>query len=218
MANNKDLANGLVGAALTSAATTLVLQAGYGDSMPTAPFFLTITPAGQLSTKGNSEIVNVIARTGDTLTIERAKKGTTAKPFSVGDVVSNGIYVDGTFDTLDVAGDIYSNGRNLSINNDYSLAEKSTGVKWVDGKTVYQKVISIPYSGGTVSHLHGIPIDNFVSAAMSLSGEALPIFNPVHLGHSVGAWATKTAVNVRSGADAPKSGTVVAVLTYTKTI
>ena len=110
MANKKDLANGLIGTALTSAATTLVLQSGYGDSMPAVPFFLTITPAGQLSTRGNSEIVNVTARTGDTLTIERAQKGTAAREFSIGDIVSNSIYADGSFDSLDVDGDIYSNG------------------------------------------------------------------------------------------------------------
>ena len=113
MANQKDLANGLIGTALTSVATTLVLQAGYGDSMPAVPFFLTITPAGQLSTMGNSEIVRVTARTGDTLTIERAQKGTTYRAFSIGDIVSNSIYADGSFDSLDVNGDIYSNGKNL---------------------------------------------------------------------------------------------------------
>lgn len=105
MANQKNLANGLIGTALTSADTTLVLQAGYGDSMPAVPFFLTITPAGQLSTMGNSEIVRVTARTGDTLTIERAQKGTAARAFSIGDIVSNSIYAEGSFDSLDVAGE-----------------------------------------------------------------------------------------------------------------
>ena len=105
MANQKDLANGLIGTALTSVATTLVLQAGYGDSMPAVPFFLTLTPAGQLSTMGNSEIVRVTARTGDTLTIERAQKGTTSRAFSIGDIVSNSIYAAGSFDSLDVNGE-----------------------------------------------------------------------------------------------------------------
>ena len=105
MANQKDLANGLIGTALTSVATTLVLQAGYGGSMPAVPFFLTITPAGQLSTRGNSEIVRVTARTGDTLTIERAQKGTTSRAFSIGDIVSNSIYAAGSFDSLDVNGE-----------------------------------------------------------------------------------------------------------------
>jgi len=94
MANKKDLATGLIGTALTSSATTLVLQTGYGAGMPATPFFLTLTPVGQLSTLGNSEIVSVTARSTDTLTIVRAQKGTTAKAFAVGDIVANGVYVD----------------------------------------------------------------------------------------------------------------------------
>ena len=105
MANQKNLANGLIGTALTPSATTLVLQAGYGGSMPAVPFFLTLTPAGQLSTRGNSEIVRVTSINGDTLTIERAQKGTAARAFSIGDIVSNSIYAEGSFDSLDVAGE-----------------------------------------------------------------------------------------------------------------
>ena len=94
MANKKDLATGLIGTALTTSATTLVLQSGYGAGMPSVPFFLTLTPAGQLSTLGNSEIVSVTARTGDSLTIVRAQKSTTARAFAVGDVVANAVYAE----------------------------------------------------------------------------------------------------------------------------
>ena len=130
MANQKDLANGLIGTALTSVATTLVLQAGYGGSMPAVPFFLTLTPAGQLSTRGNSEIVNVTARTGDTLTIERAQKGTTARAFSVGDVVSNSLYTDEKWgqDNIDTT----------SFN--FDATERPIGKR--GGKVVYQKILS----------------------------------------------------------------------------
>ena len=133
MANQKDLANGLIGTTLTSEATTLVLQAGYGNSMPAVPFFLTITPAGQLSTRGNSEIVNVTARTGDTLTIERAQKETTARAFSVGDVVSNSIYTDEkwTSDNIDWATfDPFV----------YSTTERRVGT-WLEGNPVYRKTV-----------------------------------------------------------------------------
>ncbi len=160
MANQKDLANGLIGTTLTSEATTLVLQAGYGDSMPAVPFFLTITPAGQLSTRGNSEIVNVTARTGDTLTIERAQKGTAARAFSIGDIVSNSIYAEGSFDSLDVDGDIYSNGVKVSTYQplDYSTSEQDTGVKWIDGKTIYKNTVNFGVlPNNTVKHVaHGI--------------------------------------------------------------
>lgn len=95
MANIKNLANGIV---LTppsgTSGTTLVLESGYGAIMPATPFFLTCTPSGQLSTMGNSEIVQVTARSTDTLTIVRAQKGTTARTMSAGWVVGNGVYAE----------------------------------------------------------------------------------------------------------------------------
>lgn len=95
MANNtKNLANAIVATDISTSATTLVLEAGYGASMPATPFFLTCTPPGQLSTLGNSEVVLVTARTSDSLTIEREKKGTMAKEIKTGWVVSNSVYVE----------------------------------------------------------------------------------------------------------------------------
>lgn len=48
--------------------------------------------------------------------------------------------------TLDVAGDIYSNGEKLAtearLEPDYSTGEQLTGRKWIDGKSIYLKVIS----------------------------------------------------------------------------
>jgi microcystin-dependent protein len=94
--NTKNLANGTVLTAPSPATsgTTLVLDSGYGSAMPAVPFFLTLTPPGQLSTMGNSEVVLVTARSTDTLTIVRAMKSTTARSIASGWVVSNSIYVE----------------------------------------------------------------------------------------------------------------------------
>lgn len=96
MANKKNLAAGIVATAPSpdTSGTTLVLQAGYGASMPPTPFYLTLTPPNQLSTVGNSEIVYVTARSGDTLTIQRAKRGTSAKSIEAGWIVANGVYAE----------------------------------------------------------------------------------------------------------------------------
>lgn len=94
MSNRKNLANAILALGVSTSDTTWVLEAGYGDEMPAVPFELTATPFGQLSTMGNSEIVRVTARTTDTLTVVRAQKGTTAKAFIAGAVVSNGISTD----------------------------------------------------------------------------------------------------------------------------
>lgn len=140
MAYKKDLATGLIGRAIDTKATSLVLQSGYGASMPRVPFYLTLTPATQLSTQGNSEIVLVTGRTSDTLTITRAQKNTTAKSFAVGDIVAAGSYAD-------------------DENGVYSTSEIDTGMVWIDGRPIYRKVIrgTVNMTGNSTSRLaHGI--------------------------------------------------------------
>lgn len=141
MAYKKDLATGLIGRDIDTKATSLVLQSGYGASMPTVPFYLTLTPATQLSTQGNSEIVLVTGRTSDTLTITRAQKNTTAKSFAVGDIVAAGSYAD-------------------DENGVYSTSEIDTGMVWIDGRPIYRKVVrgTVNLIGGynTSSLPHGI--------------------------------------------------------------
>lgn len=141
MAYKKDLATGLIGRAIDTKATSLVLQSGYGASMPKVPFYLTLTPATQLSTQGNSEIVLVTGRTSDTLTITRAQKNTTAKSFAVGDIVAAGSYAD-------------------DENGVYSTSEIDTGMVWIDGRTIYRKVVrgTVNMTGGynTSKLPHGI--------------------------------------------------------------
>lgn len=140
MAYKKDLATGLIGRAIDTKATSLVLQSGYGASMPKVPFYLTLTPATQLSTQGNSEIVLVTGRTSDTLTITRAQKNTTAKSFAVGDIVAAGSYAD-------------------DENGVYSTSEIDTGRVWIDGRPIYRKVVrgTVNMTGNSTSRLaHGI--------------------------------------------------------------
>lgn len=140
MAHKKDLATGLIGRAIDTKATSLVLQSGYGASMPAVPFYLTLTPATQLSTQGNSEIVLVTGRTSDTLTITRAQKNTTAKSFAVGDIVAAGSYAD-------------------DENGVYSTSEIDTGMVWIDGRPIYRKVVrgTVNMTGNSTSRLaHGI--------------------------------------------------------------
>lgn len=141
MAYKKDLATGLIGRAIDTKATSLVLQSGYGASMPKVPFYLTLTPATQLSTQGNSEIVLVTGRTSDTLTITRAQKNTTAKSFAVGDIVAAGSYAD-------------------DENGVYSTSEIDTGMVWIDGRPIYRKVVrgTVNVAGGYNTSIlpHGI--------------------------------------------------------------
>lgn len=93
MANKKDLANGVVSNNPGSSGTTIDI-ASYGSYMPSTPFYATVCPTDELSTPGNSEIVSVTARSGDSLTVTRAQKSTTAKNISEGWILVNGVYTD----------------------------------------------------------------------------------------------------------------------------
>ena len=92
--NKENLANAFINGSLSDTATSVDLKAGYVTYQPTTPYFATITPFGELSTKANSEIVKVTNISSDTLTIVRGQRGTTAKNFSDGAIFSNGIYVE----------------------------------------------------------------------------------------------------------------------------
>lgn len=142
-ANRKNLANGILSLGVSETDTTWVLQNGYGAGMPAVPFYLTATPFGQLPTIGNSEIVNVTARSGDTLTVTRGAKGTTAKAFDAGAVVANAIYDDEkwTSDNIDWA---------TFAPVVYSTTEQRIGT-WIDGKPVYRQVFTgtITVAAGT---------------------------------------------------------------------
>ena len=153
MSNRANLANGLTASALDATTNTLRLQPGYAVSMPPVPFYLTITPFGQLPTMGNSEIVQVTAVSGDNLNIVRAQKGTVRKAFSANSVVSNCVYADDKIgaDNIDFT---------TMPDYKYSTEEQDTGQKWIDGRPIYRKVVrgTVNMTGGfnTSSLPHGI--------------------------------------------------------------
>lgn len=218
MANRKNIANGILAANLTTSATTMTLETGYGSGMPAVPFSLTITPTGQLSTAGNSEIVTVTARSGDTLTITRAQKGTTAKAFTAGAVVANGIYADEKWgaDNIDF--------ETLKFGN-YSTSEVDTGFTWIDGKKIYKKTIncgSLP-NVSTTNTPHGIVYDYIVSFSGTAKLGTGTIINLPHVSEStemgprVPIYITTTNIVIVSGSDRSGSRAYVTIY-YTKPV
>lgn len=167
MANKKDLAVGLLNASINTSVTTIVLQSGQGALMPAVPFFATITPAGQLSTAANSEIVSVTAVATDTLTVVRAQKGTTAKSFSASDVLGNGVYVDDIVTT-----DPWANWTPTLTNSGGSISATATVAKWTQiGKTVlWQAVISISSVSGGGALGISAPVASATAGVMTGSG------------------------------------------------
>lgn len=145
MAFNANLANAFLAAPIDNTATSISLQTGQGANMPTTlPYKLTLVPFGQLPTKLNSEIILVTARSTDTITVTRGVGGTTARSFSQGDIISNGVYIE-----------------NSTAIGDISISLRETpeaGRLFMDGATytkvayplLYQFVINNPAYGTTV--------------------------------------------------------------------
>lgn len=71
--------------------TSLILAAGGGALMPTAPFNAVVWPVGALPLGGNAEVVRVTAISTDTLTIVRQQEGSSARAITVGDQFSAAI-------------------------------------------------------------------------------------------------------------------------------
>lgn len=87
-ANN---AQTVLAAGINATATTLTVNTGTGNLFPspvsgTSFFKLTLVDS---ATGSLSEIVHVTSRTGDTMTIERAQEGTTARIWSANDIAAN---------------------------------------------------------------------------------------------------------------------------------
>lgn len=103
--NDKNLASGVLASSVASSATTLSVNCGTGSSStltgvwPSVPFYITVMPASPSAGVANSldsEIMQVTAITSNgatvTMTVSRGKKGTTAKSFGEGSIVTNSIY------------------------------------------------------------------------------------------------------------------------------
>lgn len=93
--------NGAIGTILTApsgtSGTSTVLNSGQGSLMPTVPYYATAYPQGVIPNPTNWEIVQVTARSTDTLTIVRGQKGSTARTWAAGWILANGIYEDDLF-------------------------------------------------------------------------------------------------------------------------
>lgn len=113
MASIQNLASGVLTADITSSATSLGVSCGSGSSAtltavwPNTPFFITVMPSRPVVGVANSldsEIMKVtalsVANNVITMTVTRAQKNTSAKAFSEGAIVTNGIYIDDILDNV----------------------------------------------------------------------------------------------------------------------
>lgn len=68
--------------------TSLAVQAGHGARFPDVPFRAVVWPPLNIPTQDNAEIVDVTAVVVDTLTLVRAREGSSARAVAVGDQIA----------------------------------------------------------------------------------------------------------------------------------
>lgn len=102
MDNKRNLLNLVLLGQLSTVDTIVRFDSNYTSILPEPPFYMTISPVGQLSTPINSEIVLVTQTDYGFMIVERGKKGTDPKQFENGAIMSSGIYAE----TAPAIGDI----------------------------------------------------------------------------------------------------------------
>lgn len=119
MANLKDFATSTVATAPSPATsgTSLVVESGHGARFPSATFYATAHPDGELPTLDNAELLQVTNVSTDTLTIVRAQGDTTAKSIATGWRISNVIRASDYANLAGVSGGQTLSGSNTSSEN-----------------------------------------------------------------------------------------------------
>ena len=122
MANTKNLASGTLAEDISNSDTLVLVYVGNGSAAtikavwPTAPFYITVmphSPVAGVSNSMDSEVMKVTAVGNDqvgnvALTVDRAQKATTAKSFTSGAIVTNGIYVEDMLDKFYPVGTVFT--------------------------------------------------------------------------------------------------------------
>ena len=85
--NKSNLAATLLSSSISSSTETITVDSA--SILPSAKFYATITPANGLSNNTNSEIILVRSVSGNTLTVTRGQRGTTARAFDAGAILFN---------------------------------------------------------------------------------------------------------------------------------
>lgn len=157
----KNNATALLAASISTSGTTLVLAAGAGSSFPVitgSDYF-----HGTLYDSANNfEIVKVTARTGDSLTIERAQEGTIALAFSSGDAFAQRV----------TASDLSDFAQKSNVNaftNDNSFTGITTFAGDIQASTAS---FSGAIAGATATFSSSVTGNSFSGAGTGLTGTA----------------------------------------------
>lgn len=100
MANNMTI--GFLATAITDENVTIDIDATYNPYFPSAPFYITVSPADEVPTALNSEIMVVMARNGKTLSVQRGQRNIVSKSHKKGAIVYRGVYYENLLHVGDI--------------------------------------------------------------------------------------------------------------------
>lgn len=140
MANFKDGAIGIVATAPSPATTgtALIMQTGHGARQAATPYFATAYPPGVLPNPSNWEIVQVTARSTDTITIVRAQKGSSAQSIGAGWIIANAIYADDVYNAGVSAPEVLSGTPNGTLTT-FGLSQSYSSLLGLYKNGVYMR-------------------------------------------------------------------------------
>jgi hypothetical protein len=144
--------------------TSLVLDSGEGARFPQpstdGSFYVTAMPPGENPNVSNSEILQVTARSTDTLTIVREQGDTTAKTIEAGWIILQSIYKENILDEDDMASDSAT-----SLATQQSIkAYSDSGVQTMTNKTLTEPILNKPKTKQKYEEW----VDNEYSATITL--------------------------------------------------
>jgi len=181
-----DFKNFSIGSVLTAptpstSGTSLVLQSGEGSIFPSVyPFNIVIWPSGSAPDSSNAEIATVTAISTDTLTIVRAKEGTSARSIIAGDQVMfaptaelfriieghfTRVTADDSRTSNNTAQDVFQSGRN-TITLKANTLYKVRGVYFINGGST-SHTLGISFLAGS-----GLTINDMLLEARGFKGNA----------------------------------------------
>jgi hypothetical protein len=195
------LSGGILTGLVSFSATNLSASSNVsGSTMNTGSLTATGTITGNV-VNGTSGTITTLAATRLTVgssVLTNGRLTNLAAPTSSGDA-ANKAYVDTKFQP------------------NYSTSETSLGITWIDGKTVYQKVLpmgSLPGLGGTTTVNHGIVTPQTWIMVRMMCASGGTTYTTPDYGTEISA--NSSAVSFRARGSSWTGYTGVAILQYTK--
>lgn len=166
--NKKNLANTTITGAITSSDTSITVDDA--TVFPSGYFYATLMPSSEMSTFSNSEIVLVTNISSNTLTIARGQKNTTARAFSAGAIITNGVYTEDLDFAQSVGKKIFSATWGGQDSPYYKITDDMLKVVPDEGTSI-RAIFDTDYVGGTAN----LSINESTSGVATVRGSNISI-------------------------------------------